>query len=403
MIKLGSSKCVVGQARGLGGGIRRAIWRNRQAGAIHFISGKPGGGKSMYALKLVIEELLYGRRMIITNLPIKVGELNAYLQAQYPGRSVDVVGRVWILTDEQTQYFWLYRPNGVRLKNLSPAEWKEGLKPDYSAVRDEGVFYVIDEIHNFFGARQWALTGQDVLFYLSQHRKLGDTVVCVTQAINNVDKQFRSVSQDFTFLRNLSKEQYGMFRLPAIFLRKTFTSPPTETSQPMESGSFRLDTRGLGQCYDSAAGVGIHGRGADMGEKRKGTHYVFFFVGVAALCLLVFGCLPKMAAKYFDNTGKTLLAAPKVSVVAHSSQAMSTNSSPPALTNGWGSMAAAGVASPVVSTNVYMTGCASLGGGAWAILLSDGRSYQLPRDRAAVQSFSRYGCVIEGVHYRMRF
>ena len=50
---------------------------------IHFISGKPGGGKSLYATKLVFEELRFGARHIVTNLALNIGELNAYYQAHF--------------------------------------------------------------------------------------------------------------------------------------------------------------------------------------------------------------------------------------------------------------------------------------------------------------------------------
>ena len=94
-------------------------------------------------------------------------------------------------------------------------------------------------------------------------------MVCITQSVNNVDKQFRSVAQDYTYLRNLSKQRAGFFRLPALFVRSTYAQPATPASAPMESGTFRLDVSGLAACYDTAKGVGIHGRaGADTNERK---------------------------------------------------------------------------------------------------------------------------------------
>jgi hypothetical protein len=164
--------------------------------------------------------------------------------------------------------------------------------------------FVIDEVHNFFGSRQWQETGQDVLFYLSQHRKLGDTVICVTQAVGNVDKQFRSVTQDFTYLRNLSKEKYGRFRLPSLFVRRTYSSPPgdgAKAGDAMESGTFTLDVSGLAACYNTAAGVGIHAKVGDTAERKTGVHWT---VGVGLVILVV--CLlgfyvPKAVASLFKT------------------------------------------------------------------------------------------------------
>jgi len=48
--------------------------------SIHIILGKPGSGKSMYATQRVFQEFLEGRRNIVTNLPLKPGALNEYIQ-----------------------------------------------------------------------------------------------------------------------------------------------------------------------------------------------------------------------------------------------------------------------------------------------------------------------------------
>src|SRR6185312_8897230 len=189
--------------------------------AVHAISGKPGGGKSMYSVRLILDELLYGSRVVITNVPLNLPRLNEYLQQEYPHKSIDLFERIRMLDEDMTAHFWTYRPKGrdewLRIRELSKQEWQEGRKPSYAEVTDKGVMYVIDECHNFFNARAWAETGRDVLFYLSQHRHLGDTVVWITQAVMNVDKQFRSVTQDYTYIRNLSKEKMGLFRLPSRF------------------------------------------------------------------------------------------------------------------------------------------------------------------------------------------
>lgn len=251
--------------------------------SVHFISGKPGGGKTLYAVRMIVDELVKGHRCVVTNVAIKPGALNEYLQREYPERLVDLLNRLVILDDDTTGAFWSHRgPGSSGPRVLTADEWRAGVKPDYSGVKDSGVLYVIDEVHNFFNARAWMDTGKDVLFYLSQHRKLGDTVIAITQAIGNVDKQFRSVTQDYTYLRNMCKERYGYFKLPALFMRQTYLSPATDTSVPMESGTFRLDVSGLASCYDTAVGVGIHGRVGDVGERTKG---IPWWVGVGLVIL----------------------------------------------------------------------------------------------------------------------
>jgi len=359
--------------------------------SIHFISGKPRGGKSLYAVKLVVDELLYGSRCVITNLALRPGDLNAYLQVQHPDRSINLFDRLIILTDDETGVFWTVRPHGVRVPLLAEADWRAGRRPDYSAVKDAGVFYAIDEVHNFFNSRKWMETGRDVLFYLSQHGKLGDTVICITQHVANVDKQFRSVTQDYTYLRNMCKERMGLFKLPALFMRKTYLQPATDTSAPMETGSFRLDVSGLASCYDTAKGVGIHGRSADKSERAKGLHWMWFVIGVPLLIWLGLRYVPRGVAAVITPKGPiAAITAPAVPGLSPAVPA--TNAAP----SGLPVPAPGGLASSVhsVSTNeLSVTGVATMGSVIY-VTLSDGRI--LNSARGDIVSLSSDGVRIRG-------
>lgn len=279
--------------------------------SIHFISGKPGGGKSLYGVRLILDELLRGNRVIVTNVPLNLGRINEYLDerssASHFGLKRFISGqrdklvtsgelnnlsrdtqhiseRVLLITEDELPQFFTFRGAGVRLKSVSNSEWKAGERPDFSKVLDGGVFYVLDEVHIAFNSRAWADTGAEVLYYLSQHRKLGDDVVCITQSVGNVDKQFRSVAQDFTYIKNLSKQRAGLFRLPAVFARSTYAKPATDKDKPDESGTFTLDMSGVASCYDTAKGVGIHGRsGADINARKTGFHWAWCVVGFPLL------------------------------------------------------------------------------------------------------------------------
>ena len=278
--------------------------------SIHFIAGKPGGGKTLFSVRLIVDELIKGRRPIVTNVALKLDMVNAYLQERYPRQYAEkfefsfdwippdrvleikesvngavrvavpvpcqaalrhISERINLIDEDQMRDFFCYRGDGVRLVPVSNPEWKAGKRPDFSPIADAGVLYVLDEVQNVFNSRAWASTGAQVLYYLSQHRKLGDDVICITQAVNNVDKQFRSVAQDYTYIRNLAKGKHGVFRLPSLFIRQTYSQPATGNVTAMETGTFRLDVTGLATLYDTAKGVGIVGRsGADVHERKRG-------------------------------------------------------------------------------------------------------------------------------------
>jgi|SRR5579884_667601 len=270
--------------------------------SIHAISGKPGGGKSLFGMKALVNELRTTDRYVVTNLAVKLGELASYLHKLY-GQSFDLNQRLTILDEEEVRKFWLYRGNGLVLPDVEQndfssanaaniwkqpsAEWIDG----FCKRGGRGVCYILDELHLFFNAREWAKTGKAAIYYLSQHRKAGDDVIWITQHIENVDKQFRSLTQDFTYVRNFSKEKFAShFRSLPWFGYKVFQSPVTSltvNAVPSETGRFLLDAKGLAACYDTAKGVGFAGAvAADTKAPKKGLPFFMVIPAGIAVCIV---------------------------------------------------------------------------------------------------------------------
>ncbi len=349
--------------------------------SVHFISGKPGGGKSLYGMRLLLDELVHGSRPIVTNLAVKIPELNLYLQQVYPhayNRRFTTTGRtifddVFLLIEDDLPKFFTLRAGGVRLvSSVTNDEWRSGKRPDYSIVQDSGVFYILDEVHIAFNARAWATTGHEVLYYLSQHRKLGDDVVCITQHVGNVDKQFRSVAQNYTYIRNLAKQKVGFFGLPSLFMRSTFSQPATDHAVPQESGSFTLDVSGLASCYDTAKGVGIHGRsGADTRARRRGLPWLLGFMLLAVALWVLFSLVPKIFVHVFRprNLNHPSYSAPLKPAIVSAMHAPLLNPAPVQ------QMQLAKTPAPETFDRVGDVYCVGyhLRGGQATVILSDGR------------------------------
>lgn len=288
--------------------------------AISFVGGKPGAGKTLYAVGLIIRELLTGNRIVVTNVPLKTERLNEYLQEKAPDRSIPLLGpdsRLIVLDDNEParelyrEYSKRYyeEPNPElresiflqyeeRIKKEAVTEqarefWKFRSLPGRRFDDDTGALIVLDELHIHFNARKWMATGDACLHYLSQHRKLGDDVVCITQALGNVDKQFRSVAEDFTMIINESKRKLGPFKGRNRFVRASYYKEPQgNRDQPFERASFQLDAAGVASCYDTAAGVGVHGNKADTKVKAKGIPIMVVLPAAIALVAIVAGLGP---------------------------------------------------------------------------------------------------------------
>ena len=277
---------------------------------ISFITGKPGGGKGLLSMQQHVDELRLGQRPIITSLPVRVDPwvngawqpmigLRNYLRREFK-IDFDVEKRVFLLDDEQSAEFYLYRVIDGKLVKAD-AEYKttkDGerriMEYDTHLAAESGpVFYCIDEAWKFWGSRNWQKTGEGMLFYGAQHRHFGDDVLIVTQHTKQIDPAIQRVAQDFWVVRNHGKMSFGMFRQPAVFSVCIYDQAPTGASiTPMSRKLFRLDKTGLAQCYDTSAGVGLSGRMmADVGSRAKGLPWWLMLVAVFALLTLVYGVL----------------------------------------------------------------------------------------------------------------
>jgi ribosomal 50S subunit-recycling heat shock protein len=278
--------------------------------SIHVILGKPGSGKSLFATKKIIRELRESKRNIVTNVPLNIDKLNEWVQKKFPNEDLQVPQRVRMLSDDELKRFWEFRGPGSEEEwtEATPPKFEDFYTPNYDGMetlqilverelaterfektlkrwladRDRafmafgdrvgknGVCYLLDECHIAFNARDWATIGRGALHYLSQHRKLGDIVYPITQSPGNLDKQFRSVAEDFTVLRNEYTAKFGVFKGRGRFTWKTYLHEPTtgNKAEPFISGSFVFN--GEEHCYDTARGIGVHGNKADIGRRAKG-------------------------------------------------------------------------------------------------------------------------------------
>jgi len=177
---------------------------------IYFVTGRPGSGKSYYALHLIVEELINGQRDVVTNLELKLPELRQFLQERYD-KDIDLWHRVRLLTNDEVGRFFLHRGKGIDIPPVSEAQEKLGIFPDMSkrSATDPGVFYVIDEVHTHFHARNWQQFGLSNCWYQAQHRHLNDEIAFISQHPEQVDKQLRLLVQYWLQVINTGTDLWG--------------------------------------------------------------------------------------------------------------------------------------------------------------------------------------------------
>lgn len=268
---------------------------------IHFITGKPRGGKGLWAIKQICKALLETENYIVTNLPLKMEELQEYVIDQ--GRpDIFVASRVVELTNDylncvvedykssqrlnELRYFFLHRGPFIKLplwEKGTEIEWDHYLKEDWW----RSTTYVIDELHKVYPNRDYKLTEARILEYFAEHGHLGDTVYLVTQYIGQVDKKVQSgMVQDYTVCRNRRKEKVSLFRGPPLFTRHVYLTAPTGSRAhdvSVETGAFTLN-KAEAACYSTTR----QGGKADSEDKPRGISLAWIIPVVAIIVVLAF-------------------------------------------------------------------------------------------------------------------
>ncbi|QYY35172.1 zonular occludens toxin domain-containing protein [Ruficoccus sp. ZRK36] len=288
---------------------------------ISFILGKPGGGKTLFSVQKAVEMLVQTSCVIITNVEFKLGELNAYIQRKYPDANVDIHERIKILDREEVPEFFRHRSGGLVLpeppdkdasgKKLPIKEFNRQMdvyftpmneKPEYR----QPVFYIIDETHDFFNARDWASTGRYVLFYMSKHRHLGDEIFLITQHLDQCEKQLRNLGEQFHNIRNFYHRSWGLVKSRGRFKRDSFYQPPLGNAKAYESSSFQLDAAGVAKCYRTRGALGVVGtteQRKPVSNKGKLPWWsTWVGLGAAGIAIAIgFWQAPKLLGNYFAD------------------------------------------------------------------------------------------------------
>jgi hypothetical protein len=403
--------------------------------SLYFVCGKVGAGKSYRGVVSIVDQLLHDDRLIVTNLPLNLGALADFLAKRHPERNICLLdhrrparpgeepdgdgmvfepSRVRMLDEGELAEFYRIRhqasdkvPRIEREKgNRNPvcldfSQWLKGGK-----FSGRGVIYHLDELQLFYNVRKYAEAPDEFPFYLSQHRKLGDDIYVYTQQPQNVDKMFRSFTQEFIYVVNIGKKRVGPFAAPKIFRFAAYPEPFTgQVGQVCQySGYFRMDYE-LAATYNTAAGIGIEAAKADVGSKVKGLDWrlLLLLPVMVALCFVGFRWFGGLWVRSVLPGVKKQAVVSSVRPVADSvtpqavwpSAAVSPAPSKVSIQNG---LEKTGGDKDIIDKEVCMIGWA-LEGSNVRVALSDGRWVG---QEDGLTQLTRSYCVVQGHIYRMR-
>lgn len=263
---------------------------------ITFICGKPGGGKSLTALReMAIALDDPNGPFIVTNLSLRLDSIMERWGIE------TALSRIRVLDDSEIGEFYLCR-RGEQGDFDIPLHVPAGLGyevPDLGSeqldsVVQRGTLYIIDEVHVHFHARQWQRVGMATQFWATQHRKINDRVLLLTQKIEQVEKQLRNLGQEYWLCENLQKKAGPVKWVKHSSKIKVhrYLSPNPQAEKQADSFEFPMDAA-LFELYDTSGGVGVRARGIkEKDGGKKGINVKLFLV--LALVAIVLGGLSIM-------------------------------------------------------------------------------------------------------------
>jgi zona occludens toxin len=218
---------------------------------IAMVTGAPGSGKSYYAVRAIAQALEKGQ-LVATNIEltpdwsIQCARRNPFTRLsrkRVVNRAAQYRERVYVSADLEELF---------RLRLRGEGEGR-GLM-------------VLDEAHNWLNARTWDAdeTGRStnkqeavtrrlkVVRFFSQHRKLGWSILLITQDEQNLDRQVRSLFEYHVRLKNLGNFKVAGIRLIPMNLFLAIWVWNDAAKSIVKRECYRL-VRPVARLYDTMA------------------------------------------------------------------------------------------------------------------------------------------------------
>lgn len=279
---------------------------------IYSLEGTPGSGKTLYCVQKIIPDFLRIRdqdgnivpKHIYTNIDGLRPELICawlglpeYAFAEYfhvLGQAVDENGQVY--EDKDLVRWWFFKPESIEwVETLDGNKRKEKI-PDMekAEVIPLGSLVIIDELQNYYGARDFAQTvSRACIDYITKNRHYGWTLFWMSQSVDSVDVTFRRNTQYVYFLE--SKENYGFSSSASVKKYEGWLSGEKTMIQPYAKDSFHYDKKYFAAYNSYFKGV--------KGEVRYKTNVFLAHKGFVAVCIILLLCLISVV---FNNPLKAL-------------------------------------------------------------------------------------------------
>lgn len=268
-----------------------------------FFVGTPGSGKSYEAVRKIIDNLRLGR-IVCTNIDgMDHPEHQEYIKNYLGWDDYKIRTRLRILTKDEVTRFW----ESETIINTTCTADDEGFFQDCHVETEElicpkGSLIVIDEAHKFFNSRDWQKNPGNQLMadWASTHRHNGYDLILITQSIDKVEKQVRSLTEWTYFFR---KVNFFGGAVTKKYLQYAYSGDDHD-GKPLSKQTKTYDPS-IFPCYKSYASADAK-EVAFMSHVNILKHPIFFAIpAVIGLCLYMFFVKSSFATGDIFGVNKT--------------------------------------------------------------------------------------------------
>lgn len=220
---------------------------------INLITGKLGGGKSMYSVRKGVRALQHGK-LWVTNFKLSEEFFDVVANHTWRMRSKEYrEAKAWALFNRYRYIETFDELTQLRVRAEKPYARKLG--GNKWVVKEHSCLVSLDEVHRWMNARSWAKKDQkrgEILEWMALSRHYGIDVDLITQRDKNIDVQVRELFENLIVIKNLrySARVLGLRVCPFdIFIAGWFNAHE-DKKRAQRTDRFRRK-RWVSNLYDS--------------------------------------------------------------------------------------------------------------------------------------------------------
>jgi len=261
----------------------------------YLVLGRKGGGKSALGMN-VLKKRMMARgdyRPIVTNLPIRIHKLAAYMER----RHLTITNRLYVRKYPQYSVEWLrkfWRDRGSHGMGLDTREVAEAgckvptLEFTLRKPVNEGTIYIIDEVAQAFRSRDWQNFQAEAEWYLRAEGHFNDEVWLLVQDEELIDVTFARLFNEVVRVHPNWRTRVAGFSAGNSFEVRYFNNLEDTSDAAMIKMEKIPVEKELLDCYKTRALSGSVSNSVRLEDKGRNPKLLWGLIAAVPLVVILF-------------------------------------------------------------------------------------------------------------------